>query len=261
MPPVDALSGGLLATGLLLLASLAAGRLGGRLGLPALLLFLVIGMLAGSDGPGGIAFENYALTQALGSIALVFILFNAGLETRWADTRPVLLAGLSLSTLGVLVTAAIVGAAAHWAAGLPWTQALLLGAIVAPTDASAVFSVLKARALNLKGRIRPLLEFESGINDPGAVVLVTGLANLATHPDASPATLAGSFAVELVIGALVGLAVGRLAVPLARNFPLPLEGLHSVLSAAIALTTFGLAATLHGSGFLAVYLAALVLAN
>ncbi|MVN88268.1 potassium/proton antiporter [Deinococcus sp. HMF7620] len=251
----------LLMGGGLLLLSLLASKVGGRLGLPGLLLFLIIGMLAGSEGPGGIAFENYEITQFVGIIALAFILFTGGLETNWRSTRPVLWSGISLATVGVVLTTGIVGVAAHYLFGLPWVVALLLGAIVAPTDASAVFSVLKERALGLKGNIRPMLEFESGINDPTAVVLVIGLTSMALHPEKAPLDLLGKFAVEMALGGIFGYGLGRLAVPLINRVRLPLEGLYSVLTVAIVAVIYGLTAAAHGSGLLAVYIAGVVLGN
>lgn len=251
----------ILVGGTLLLLSLFASKVGGRLGLPGLLLFLVIGMLAGSDGPGGIRFDNYTLTQFVGTVALAFILFNGGLETSWRTTRPVLWSGVSLATLGVLLTLGIVGAAAHYVLGLPWVLALLLGTVVAPTDASAVFSVLKERALGLKGQIRPLLEFESGINDPTAVALVLGLTEIATHPDLPLHSIVGAFAQELILGAGIGYGLGRVGVWLLNRLNLPLDGLYYVFTAALVAVIYGVTALFHGSGFLAVYVAAVVLGN
>ncbi|MFB9991325.1 potassium/proton antiporter [Deinococcus oregonensis] len=251
----------LLVVGGLLLLSLLASKVGGRLGLPGLLLFLVIGMLAGSDGLGGIEFDNYEVTQFVGLVALGFILFTGGLETQWRTTRPVLWSGLSLATLGVVLTTAIVGAAAHWLFNLPWVVALLLGAIVAPTDASAVFSVLKERALGLKGQIRPLLEFESGINDPTAVVLVIGLTEVAIHPQTPWSALLGEFALEMVLGSVIGYALGRLAVLLINRIRLPLEGLYSVMTVAVVALTYGLTSMVHGSALLAIYIVGVVLGN
>lgn len=232
----------ILVGGTLLLLSLFASKVGGRLGLPGLLLFLVIGMLAGSDGPGGIRFDNYALTQFVGTVALAFILFNGGLETSWRTTRPVLWSGVSLATLGVLLTLGIVDAAAHYVLGLPWVLALLLGTVVAPTDASAVFSVLKERALGLKGQIRPLLEFESGINDPTAVALVLGLTEIATHPDLPLHSIVGAFAQELILGAGIGYGLGRVGVWLLNRLNLPLDGLYYVFTAALVAVIYGVTA-------------------
>ncbi len=251
----------ILIAGALLILCLFASKVGGRLGLPGLLLFLVIGMLAGSEGPGGIHFENYAATQFVGTVALIFILFNGGLETNWRTTRPVLWSGISLATLGVLFTIGLVGTAAHYLLGVPWLLALLLGAIVAPTDASAVFSVLKERALGLKGQIRPLLEFESGINDPTAVALVVGLTELAGHVGESPWSVVTLFVQELLLGGVIGYVLGRVAVRLLNRASLPLEGLYYVLTVGIVAFIYGITALVHGSGFLAVYVAAVVLGN
>jgi len=175
----------LLITGILLLLSVLATKVGGRLGVPGLLLFLAIGMLAGSDGPGGIWFDNYAVAQFVGTVALIFILYSGGLATGWKEVRPVLWPGLSLATFGVLGTMLLTGAFVHYLLGLGWLEALLLGAVVSSTDASAVFSVLRERAVRLKGSIRPLLEFESGTNDPMAVFLTVGLIAVLSEPNRS----------------------------------------------------------------------------
>ena len=173
----------------LLFASVLASRASSRIGVPALLLFLGVGMLAGSDGPGGIAFADAELTAQVGSTALAFILFSGGLDTRWSLVRPVLLPGLSLSTVGVLVTAAVVGLAASAIFSISPLVGLLMGVIVAPTDAAAVFGVLRARSIGLRRNLRPLLEFESASNDPIAVILTLGLTELIVIPEASVATL------------------------------------------------------------------------
>jgi potassium/hydrogen antiporter len=153
----------------LLLISVLASKVSDRFGIPALLLFLALGMLAGSDGPGGIYFDDPALSQFIGIIALNLILFAGGLETEWKDIRPVLKEGVILSTLGVLLTALAVGLIAQALLGFSLLQGLLLGAIVSSTDAAAVFSILRSKSLGLKGKLRPLLELESGSNDPMAV--------------------------------------------------------------------------------------------
>lgn len=174
----------LVAASILLLLSVLASKASAKLGIPALLLFLVIGMLAGSDGPGGIYFDDAHLAQSLGVVALAFILFSGGLDTGWSGVRPVLWKGLALSTAGVLITAALVGMFARVVLGFSLLEGVLLGAIVSATDAAAVFSVLRARSLGLKGHVRPLLELESGSNDPMAVFLTTGLIGIMTQPDA-----------------------------------------------------------------------------
>ncbi|GHF50040.1 cell volume regulation protein A [Deinococcus metalli] len=250
----------LLVAGALLLVSLGVSRLGGRLGIPGLLLFLGVGMLFGSDGLG-IQFQNYRLAQAIGTLALCFILFQGGLDTNWVSTRPVVRRGLSLATVGVLGTAGIMAAFTHFAFGFPWLVAWLLGAVVSSTDASAVFSVLKERQLGLKGDVTPLLEFESGGNDPMAVFLTVGLLELIASPDTSVLTIVPLFLKQMLIGALAGYALGRAALWIINRIQLQFEGLYSVLSIALALIVFGGAAVAGGSGFLAIYIAGVVLGN
>ncbi len=252
--------GYLLAAGVLLLVSLLVSRLGGRLGIPGLLLFLGVGMLAGSDGLG-IEFENYRFAQALGTLALCFILFQGGLTTNWEHTRPVVLRGLSLATLGVLVTAGVMAAFAHFGLGWPWLGAWLLGAIVSSTDASAVFSVLKERALGLKGDIAPLLEFESGGNDPMAVFLTIGILELMAHPGMGVLGIVPLFLRQMLLGALLGMVLGRGALWILSRLHLQFEGLYSVLSLALALTIFSATAVVGGSGFLAIYIAGVIVGN
>lgn len=250
----------LLAAGVLLLTSLVVSRLGGRLGIPGLLLFLGVGMVAGSDGIG-IQFNDYRLAQALGMVALCFILFQGGLGTDWGHTRPVVRKGLSLATIGVLVTAGVMAAFAHWVLGWAWLPAWLLGAIVSSTDASAVFSVLKERHLGLKGDIAPLLEFESGGNDPMAVFLTVGILELMAHPNENVLSILPLFAQEMLLGAAAGFGLGRAALWALNRFQLQFEGLYSVLSLALALTIFSLTAVIGGSGFLAIYIAGVIVGN
>ncbi|GAA0510506.1 potassium/proton antiporter [Deinococcus depolymerans] len=250
----------LLAAGVLLLVSLLVSRLGGRLGIPGLLLFLGVGMLAGSDGLG-IQFQDYRFAQALGTLALCFILFQGGLGTNWAHTRPVVRRGLSLATVGVLITAGVMAAFAHFAFGFPWLSAWLLGAIVSSTDASAVFSVLKERQLGLKGDVAPLLEFESGGNDPMAVFLTVGILELMANPGMGVLGIVPLFFKQMLIGALFGVVLGRAALWVLNRLQLQFEGLYSVLSLALALTIFAGTAVAGGSGFLAIYIAGVILGN
>ena len=251
----------ILVLALLLLASVVASKISDRVGVPALLLFLAIGMLAGSDGPGGIYFDNAWVAQAVGVAALAIILFSGGLDTDWNSIRPVLRPGISLALLGVLATALVVGAAVVVFLGFSWVEGLLIGAIVSSTDAAAVFSVLRARGVSLKGRLRPLLELESGSNDPMAVFLTIGLIQLLTTPGLSPLQLVPLFLRQMGIGALAGWAAGWLALRLMNRIRLGYDGLYPVLALAVALCTYGLAGSLGGSGFLAVYLAGVVLGN
>lgn len=251
----------LLVVAVLLLVSILASKLGGRLGLPGLLVFLVIGMLAGSDGPGGIWFDNYALAQFVGTVALVFILYTGGLSTRWQTVRPILWPGLSLATLGVLLTMLLTGAFAKWVLGWGWLEALLLGAVVSSTDASAVFSVLRERSVALKRRVRPLLEFESGINDPMAVFLTVGLTLLLTQPERPLWSIVPFFLQQMVLGLALGYAFGLGTVWLIRRLHLSSAGLYAVLSITLMLLGFSATAVLGGSGFLAVYVMGVVVAG
>jgi potassium/hydrogen antiporter len=245
----------------LLLVGVIASKLSSRLGVPALLLFLAVGMLAGSDGPGGIEFANNELAQALGVVALAFILFDGGLSTVWTEIRPTLRQGAALATSGVLITALVSGVAAMWALGLPWETGLLIGAIVSSTDAAAVFAVLRSRSVSLRGHLRPLLELESGSNDPMAVFLTIGFLELVTSPDTSVASLIPLFAAQMAVGGLVGLGAGWLAVRTLNRIQLDYDGLYPVLTLAIVGFTYSATTLLGGSGFLAVYLAGLVMSR
>lgn len=241
----------------LTILSILTIKLSVRFGIPSLALFLVIGMLAGSDGPGGLYFDNPSLVQTLGIIALVFILFSGGLDTEWEGVRPVLWNGLALSTIGVLGTALLVGWFVSVVQGLSFLEGLLLGAIVSSTDAAAVFMVLRARNAKLPKRLANLLELESGSNDPMGVVLTVALIQLLTNPATSLGELLGFFAVQMTVGAIVGVAMGEVIRWTLNRLKLELTGIYPVLSVAFALLTYGLTAQLRGSGFLAVYLAGL----
>src|SRR5690348_5347033 len=174
-----------LVASLLLLLSILAWKISSRLGIPGLLLFLGIGMLAGSEGPGRIYFDNVEIAQSVGVLALVFILFAGGLQTEWSDIRSVFGAGIALSTIGVLFTALIVEVFALLVLHASFYDGLLLGTIISATDAAAVFSVLAARNIQLKGSLLPLLELESGTNDPTAIFLTIGLIHFITDPHAT----------------------------------------------------------------------------
>jgi cell volume regulation protein A len=199
----------LISASLLLLICVLASKVSDRFGIPALLLFLALGMLAGSDGIGGIYFDDPALAQFIGVIALVLILFSGGIDTEWDQVRPVLKEGLLLSSFGVFITALVVGLLASALLGLSLLEGLLLGAIVSSTDAAAVFSVLRSKGISLQGKLKPLLELESGSNDPMAIFLTIGLIQLITQPALSPVSLIGLFFRQMLIGAAVGYGMGR----------------------------------------------------
>ncbi len=249
----------LVAAAILLLLGVAASKASNRLGIPALLLFLLIGMLAGSDGPGGIYFDNYQLTQSLGVVALVFILFAGGLDTDWHSVRPVLGAALALATVGVVLTALLVGAFAMIALGFSVFEGILLGAIVSSTDAAAVFAVLRSSGAGLKPPIAPLIELESGSNDPMAVFLTTGLVQLLITPAASLIDLVPMFFRQMIVGTILGIGMGKAIALVINKSRLEYEGLYPVLSLALVTLTYGATVLLGGNGFLAVYLAGLVL--
>lgn len=251
----------LLVAALLLLLSVAATRASGRFNIPALLLFLGIGMLAGSDGPGGIAFSNAALAQAVGVVALLFILFAGGLETDWSLVRPVLAPGLVLATIGVFISALLMAVFAQWALGFTFTEGLLLGSIVSSTDAAAVFSILRTQGVHLRGKLEPLIEFESGSNDPMAVFLTTGVIGLLMVPGSTLLALAPSFLLQMGLGAAGGYVLGRAMVWVLNHARLQQPALYSVMSIGLALLAFAGLALLGGNGFLGIYIAGVVLGN
>jgi cell volume regulation protein A len=251
----------LVAVSLLLLLSVLGSRFSSVAGIPSLLVFLAIGMLAGSDGPGGIEFTNYPLTFVLGSVSLAIIIFDGGLRTRWASVRPVLGVGISLATLAVVATAAATGVFARYALGLTWTEALVLGAIVSSTDAAAVFSVLRAKSLALRGTLKQVLEFEAGSNDPIAVLLTVSVLTYAAAAAAAGPALGTMFVTQLVLGLALGWAGGRAAVFAINHVGIEYEGLYSVLLLAFVMLLFAGTAALGGSGFLAAYVAGLVVGN
>ncbi len=248
----------LLIGSVLILASVAFAKLSDNLGVPTLLLFLSIGMLAGSEGPGGIYFDNASLAQSVGIIALVFILFAGGLGTKWHDVKPVFWQATSLATLGVLVTAFAVGAFASVVLQISLLNGLLLGAVVSSTDAAAIFSVLRSRNVTLRGRLKSLLELESGSNDPMAVFLTVGLIQIMTNSHRAPGSIVMLFIVQMGLGAVFGLGLGKAMVFLLNRLKLSFEGIYPVFSLAFAALVYGATASVGGSGFLAVYVAGLV---
>jgi potassium/hydrogen antiporter len=252
----------LLATcGLLLGVSVVFSRASQRTGIPIALLFILVGMLAGSEGLGHIPFDDYHFAFRLGSVALALILFDGGLNTPLDQVRKVLAPAGVLATAGVAGTALLVAAGAH-AFRLDWPEALLLGAVVSSTDAATVFAVLRGSGLQLKRRVGVTLEVESGLNDPLAVILTTTLtANLLSAGTASGLQVGLEVLIQLVIGALVGGAVGYGGRHLLSRLSLLSGGLYPVMSLALALIALGAGTLLHGSGFLAVYLAGLILGN
>ena len=244
----------------LILLGILSSLLASRFGTPLLLVFLVVGMLAGVDGPGGIEFSNYRLTYLIGSCALAIILFDGGLRTRLAETREALAPSLALATVGVALTAVLIGVFSYLVLGFGLTEGLLLGSIVASTDAAAVFFLLKTGGLQLKPRIGSMLEIESGSNDPVAVFLTLVLVELAVaHSSPGLGTLT-ELAKQAVLGGAMGVAGGTLATVAINRLTLP-GGLHPLFVIALTVSMFGATSYFDGSGFLAVYVAGLVVGN
>ncbi len=250
-----------LAVALLLFLSVLSSKLSERFSIPALVLFLAIGVLAGSEGIGGIYFDNAALAKTIGIIALSFILFSGGLETDFSEAKRVFAKGITLSTLGVLITAFVVGSFASWVFKIPLKDGLLLGAIISSTDAAAVFSILRSRNISLKGQLRPLLELESGSNDPMAVFLTLGMIQLIQHPAMPWYYLIGMFFKQMAFGFLAGWLFSEILLRVINRLRLEYEGLYAVLTFSIALLAYAAAETVGGNGFLAVYVTGLALSR
>ena len=249
------------AVAILLILSIALSKAVSRLALPALLVFLAIGMLAGSEGLGGIYFDNPSVAQFIGVLALSLIIFAGGFHTKWDSIRPVMWTGIALSTVGVLITALVVGTLSSYLFEMPFKYCLLLGAIVCSTDAAAVFSVLRSRKVNLKGSLAPLLEFESASNDPMAVLLTIGFIQVIMGADASSWMFVLFFIKQLVFGAVAGYLIGRIAIWLMHHFKLEYEGLYPPLLISLVLFAYSATALIGGSGFLAVYIAGIMMAR
>ena len=251
----------LLVLSVLILISITLTKISENLGLPALILFLLVGMLAGSDGPGKIYFDNVYIAQYVGIVALIFILFSGGLETKWRDVKPVMWTAFSLSTLGVVLTTAALGTFVHYFFGLPLLESFLIGAIISSTDAAAVFSVLRARGTKLKGNIKPLLELESGSNDPAAIILTIILIQLIQAEDVTALGIFLFLVRQLLLGAAIGFGAGKLLSLAFNRFKFSYPSLYPVFAIASAIFVYALAASLGASGILAVYIAAVILGN
>lgn len=260
MASLDTVSLSILFGAALVLAGILSSLVALRFGAPLLLVFLILGMLAGESGVVGVRFDDVRLTYLVGSIALALILFDGGLRTRIATFRSVLAPSLVLATLGVLLTAAFTAPAVAMLMGFGWTEALLVGAVVASTDAAAVLFLLRARGLRLRSRVAATLEIESGTNDPFAIFLTILLVELLLTGDQPWGAVAASLAGQGLGGAAIGLIGGRLIVLALNRLALP-QGLHAPFVASAALGVFGLGQALHASGFLAVYLAGLMVGN
>lgn len=251
----------LLVGSILLFLSLIVGKTSTKFGVPVLIFFLGLGMAAGSEGIGGIYFDNPATTQFIGIVALCFILFSGGLDTDWKVIRPVLWQGIALSTLGVLITALTLGIFVWTITDFSMYEALLLGSIVSSTDSAAVFSILRSKNLFLQRDLRSVLELESGSNDPMAYVLTIVFTGLVTEEEASLINSMPLFFQQLIMGAVLGFTFGKLGEILINRIRLDYEGLYIVLVIAIMFFSFAATDYIGGNGFLAVYLCAIYLGS
>jgi potassium/hydrogen antiporter len=251
----------LLIGSILLFISLFAGKTSYKVGVPILLFFMVIGMLSGSEGIGGIYFDNPSIAQFIGIVALNFILFSGGLDTDWQLIKPIVWQGITLSTLGVLITAVSVGLFVWLISDFTLFEGLLLGSIVSSTDSAAVFSILRSKNLGLKSNLRPTLELESGSNDPMAYILTIIFTGLVITQDSSFAQIIPMFFQQLFLGALIGFLLGKISTIVINKIKLDYEGLYIVLVIAIVFFTFSFTEFVGGNGFLAVYICAVSLGN
>ncbi|MEQ5184402.1 potassium/proton antiporter [Providencia rettgeri] len=258
MPTIEQL---ILLSSILILLGIFSSKLSARLGLPMLVMFLFIGMLAGEDGLGKITFDNVNVSYAVGSLALALILFDGGLQTSVKSIKLVWKPAFTLATVGVLITAGITGLAAAYILGIPLLEGLLLGAIVGSTDAAAVFSLLRNAGIYLNERLQATLEIESATNDPMAIFLTVGLLQLLMNPQASGSELALLFVSQMGIGAAVGIGVGWISIKIINKIKLLAAGLYPVLVAACGLFSFGVASNLDGSGFLSIFVTGVVIGN
>ncbi len=249
----------ILVAGVLLAAGIAGALLADQVRVPALLLFLALGMLAGSEGIGDIHFANYDLARTLGTIALVLILFEGGITSGWREIRPVLGTAASLATLGTLATALLAGVASKWIFGLSWLEGMIVGSAIAATDSAAIFAVL--RNSTLEKRLARSLEGESGMNDPVALLLVIGFIEWIQQPNYGAADMVGLIALKIAVGIVVGLLLGKAAVWIMERIELPSDGIYPVATIAAAALAYGISEVAGGSGLLAVYLTALALGS
>lgn len=251
----------LLLAAALIIISIIIAKVVENIGIPTLLMFIGVGILAGSEGPGGIHFEDYSFSQSIGIVALIFILFAGGLETNWTTSKKSFLPALTLSTFGVLVTAVIIGIFVHVVLKTDFLWGLLIGAIVSSTDASAIFSILRMQRISLKGELKPLLELESGSNDPMAVFLTLGIIELIKNPSMSGYELILAFILQMSVGAASGFLLGKLMVYVNNRLKFNFEGIYPVFILAFSLFIYGLTVFMKGSGFLAVYIAGITAGN
>ena len=257
----------LLVGSVLLFVSIIVGKAGYKFGVPTLLLFLLVGMLFGSDGLG-LQFHNADEAQFIGMVALSIILFSGGMDTKFNDVRPIMAQGIMLSTIGVLLTAFFTGIFIWWISGMSWsniafpiTTSLLLAATMSSTDSASVFAILRSQNINLKHNLRPMLELESGSNDPMAYMLTIVLIQLVQASGVSSGDIALSFAIQFIVGGALGYALGRAAVFMLNKLNIDNQSLYPILLLAFVFFTFSITDLFKGNGYLAVYIAGMIVGN
>ncbi|MBQ8225730.1 MAG: potassium/proton antiporter [Bacteroides sp.] len=257
----------LLIGSILLFVSIIVGKTGYRFGVPALLLFLVVGMLFGSDGLG-LQFHNAKEAQFIGMVSLSVILFSGGMDTKFKEIRPILYSGIMLSTVGVFLTALFTGLFIWWLSGMSWTNitlplvtSLLLAATMSSTDSASVFAILRSQKMNLKHNLRPMLELESGSNDPMAYMLTVVLIQLVGSSGMGIGSILGSFAIQFIVGAAAGYVLGKLAIQMLNRLDIDNQALYPILLLSFVFFTFSITDLLKGNGYLAVYIAGIMVGN
>ena len=246
--------------GVILFISVYASKISEKIGLPLLLVFLGFGMLLGSEGIVGIEFNNPDLARNIGTVALIFILYNGGLSTNFKEIKSVLTPGILLATIGVLLTALIMAGFIHYILDLPFLHALLLGSIVSSTDAAAVFMILRSQKIELKNNINKLLELESGSNDPMAIFLTIFVLNIIVLEDKNSVNnIILHFILQFVVGTITGLSFGYLFPRICANLKLMQTGLYPLISVAWLLMMFGISSAIGGNGYLTIYLAGILI--
>lgn len=257
----------LLIGSILLFVSVIVGKTGYKFGVPALLLFLIVGMIFGSDGLG-LQFHNADEAQFIGMVALSIILFSGGMDTKYSDIRPILSPGIVLSTVGVLLTAMFTGIFIWWISGMSWSNisfpivtSLLLAATMSSTDSASVFAILRSQNINLRHNLRPMLELESGSNDPMAYMLTVVLIQLVQASNMNCGEIALSFAIQFVVGGAIGYVSGRAAVFMLNKLNIDNQALYPILLLAFVFFTFSITDLIYGNGYLAVYIAGMIVGN
>jgi len=251
----------LLIGAILVLSSILSAKIFYNIGIPTMLLFIAVGIVAGSEGLGGIYFDDASLAQSIGIISLIFILFSGGLETNWSESKQAIKPSFLLATVGVLITAVVIALFIMIIFDTSFLWGLLVGSIISSTDASAVFSILRNAKIELKGKLKPLLELESGSNDPMAVFLTIGTIELITLPEKSFLDILLLFVLQIGLGAVLGFSGGKIAQYLINRLNFFYEGLYPIFALSIAVLIYSSTAVLGGSGFLAIYVAGIILGN